>query len=201
MFPKRGLSFFDEMTTLSCQLLQSMILTTDSLGDSWAPGVDAQIGVRTGYSAVEIGWWSLFANSDDATAISTGGDLFSIINFMELDIDFNGSQLHRLEAESELHTFELNQRHLLSGWNSGRLSFAYMWGLRYTQVSDELRFLADIDSTVLSDPNGDVSYDVAVDKRMFGPQRGGSIYWQIRDRMAAYLDAKVGVFYNHIDQS
>lgn len=175
-------------------------LATDQLFNDFETGFDGRIGFRTGYSALEIGWWSLFANTSEATAISPPGNLFSVINFIELDINFNGAQLHQIRSEMEVHTFELNQRHLLSNWNTGRLRFAYMWGLRFTRISDQLRFTADLDNTTLGDAAGEVFYETEVDNRLIGPQIGGSVLWQFRPKTSLLLDAKAGVFFNYIDQ-
>gem|GEM_PF-4135731 len=171
-----------------------------SLHEGLASGASALLGVRTGNSAIELEWWSLFESREHETATDAGGNLRWLIPFGQLDVDPTGAaQLHQLRGEYEVHSFELNKRHLLLNRDIGVLQFAYLWGVRFVRLRDALNFQADSNDTILDGSAGEYSYGASVDNRLFGPQIGGGAHWQIANRLAATLDFKTGVFYNYVE--
>lgn len=176
-------------------------LSTRDAEIDWSEAAAARIGLRTGHSAIEFGWWSLFSTTSTAIATSATGDLDSVIDFSELDVDFNSAMLHQLESQTEVHSFDISKRSRLSGWNSGLLQFSWMVGMRFTRLSDELRFHADSLNTVLGDAAGELLYEIEVDNRLVGPQIGGTAYWQATPSVGLSLESRAGVYYNYIDMT
>ncbi len=176
-------------------------LSTRDAEIDWSEAAAARVGLRTGHSAIEFGWWSLFSTTSTAIATSATGDLDSVIDFAELDVDFNSAMLHHLESQTEVHSFDISKRSRLSGWNSGLLQFSWMVGMRFTRLSDELRFHADSLNTVLGDAAGEQLYEIEVDNRLVGPQIGGTAYWQATPSVGLSLESRAGVYYNYIDMT
>ena len=175
------------------------VLGLGNVQTDWSSGAELRVGVRTGLSAVEFGWWSMFADRQSAVATSPTSDLTSLIDFSQIDINFNGALLHQLQNEFEVHNFDLTKRHILSGFDTNNLQFAYSYGLRFTRISEEQLLQADTVDTVLDGSLGEMTHSIEVDNRLFGPELGGTVHWDITPTLALAIDAKAGVFYNYID--
>lgn len=175
------------------------VLNLSDVQADWSPGAEIRVGVRTGLSAIEFGWWSMFADRQSASATSPTSDLTSLIDFSQIDIDFNGALLHQLQSELEVHNFDLTKRHILSDVSTSNLQFAYSYGLRFTRISEDQLLQADTADTILDGSLGELTHSILVDNRLFGAELGGTVHWDVTPSLAFAIDAKAGVFYNYMD--
>lgn len=173
------------------------VLSSEAAALDLSTGLEVRLGRKRGSSATEIGWWSLFSSDETASVARPGSTLDSIIDFSDLDINFNNARLHQVEKDLEMHSIDVSHRQLIN--SGGSFSFAYQWGLRYTEIDDEFGLRADLNNTVLGDPTGELRYDIEVNNHLIGPQIGGAAYWQATSRLGLILDLKGGVYFNFMD--
>jgi len=173
----------------------TVLRADDASGNSVGPRVTLgwidsdRRGWEMSYFGVGGGSGSRSVNGDN--------DLATVGTLALASFDFFKADRMTLEAETRMHSFELNRT-----WNGRRWSF--LTGFRYLRVEDDLRLLSfDLDTSI--DPETDSFGDYSIDTKndLFGLQAG--IRHQRRSRLLENLsfafDGKAGIYGNSASQT
>jgi hypothetical protein len=159
-------------------------------------------------SSLEFTYFGLFFHQDSASATRLGplptDGLFSVFSdfgtnppggFAETD----DADVQSLNYTSTFDNFELNFRQRWMAPNS-RYQGSWMWGARYFYLDEQFEYFSQSTVGLLpGDPPRQMLATADTNNSLTGLQIGGDLWVCLLPGLRAGVEAKAGVFYNHMN--
>jgi hypothetical protein len=183
--------------------------------DQWGGGVEAWVGKWFGCGCMQFGvegvYWGIYPGTSEQNLVAGQfpGNLNPILDFSQLtynggpaNLSTDAAQRHRLQADYEFHSAEINFLGGSSPYGAYGVSrFTWLGGFRYIRFDDSLQFASDPVDQTFTGAAPELYYDVDVDNNLYGFQLGGRGEVFLAQRFSLDFGTKFGLFGNNINQT